>query len=111
MNTSEIIQNTYVEYLPDGTKRDRYRKEFLKKLQLTNNNTRKRKCDTQKTYETKIKNKNKHATRKRTTKNTTNTTRNNIRKKWKKHLVLKITTNKNRTCKRRREYDNKTWHD
>jgi len=30
MNTAEIIQNTYVEYLPDGTKRDRYRKEFLK---------------------------------------------------------------------------------
>ena len=30
MNTAGIIQNTYVEYLPSGTKRDRYRKEFLK---------------------------------------------------------------------------------
>ena len=37
MDTAEIIQNAYVEYLPDGTKRDRYRKEFLKKLQIANN--------------------------------------------------------------------------
>ena len=42
MKTAEIIQNTYVEYLPNGTKRDRYRKEYLKQLQLTNNNSRKK---------------------------------------------------------------------
>ena len=42
-----MIQNTYVEYLTDGTKRDRYRKEFLKKQQLTNNDTLKRISETQ----------------------------------------------------------------
>jgi len=57
MNTAEIIQNTYVEYLPDGTKRDRYRKEFLKKLQLTNNETTKRKREEQETETTKQKTK------------------------------------------------------
>ena len=47
MNTAEIIQKTYVEYLPDGTKRDRYRKEFLKQIQPTsNNNSKKRKHNT-----------------------------------------------------------------
>merc|ERR1712112_701911 len=57
MNTAQIIQNTYVEYLPDGTKRDRYRKEFLKKLQLTNNETTKRKREEQETETTKQKTK------------------------------------------------------
>jgi len=42
MNTAEIIQKTYVEYLPDGTKRDRYREEYLKQIQLTSNNDHKK---------------------------------------------------------------------
>jgi len=29
--TSQIIEQTYVEYLPDGTKRDRYRKKYTPK--------------------------------------------------------------------------------
>jgi len=45
MNTAQIIQNKYVEYLPDGTKRDRYRKEFLKKA--TTNKQRNNKKKTQ----------------------------------------------------------------
>ena len=57
MNTAEIIQNTYVEYLPDGTKRDRYRKEFLKKQQLTNNNTEKRKRNEPESMTNETKNK------------------------------------------------------
>ena len=37
MNIAEIIK-TYAAYLPDGTKRDRYRKEYIQQL-TTNNNT------------------------------------------------------------------------
>jgi len=33
MGMAEIIQKTYVEYLPDGRKRDRYRKKYIPKNQ------------------------------------------------------------------------------
>jgi len=46
MNAAEIIQQTYVEYLPDGTRRDRYRKDFLTKQQKINTNKRKRENNT-----------------------------------------------------------------
>jgi len=31
MTTAEMIEKTYVEYLPDGTKRNRYRKNTYQK--------------------------------------------------------------------------------
>ena len=36
---AEIIKKTYVEYLPDGTKRDRYRKEYIQQIKTTGNVT------------------------------------------------------------------------
>jgi len=47
MTTAEMIQKTYVEYLPDGTKRDRYRKQHMPKINIKQNTKKENKMTQQ----------------------------------------------------------------